>query len=197
SAFLCPSAGRTVSEIGYTFDYPASLTVSKGGVTDYLFNGGAGNYATPPHFNAARRGPGGFHPAARFSQVTLRRSQTCLLGEAVGGNTATTRVAEGGIGGKPRVCTTLSQYGADTGGGTIYYDNLMYQAYGRSHPAAGGGTFVGGLLAKTTDANGAFYAPNDCGGATFSDDVWAYETAPGAWPATGGQRVPNFRSAHP
>jgi Protein of unknown function (DUF1559) len=89
-----------------------------------------------------------------------------------------------------------AQYARDNAATAIWYDNLMFQAYGRPHPGVGG-TFVGGLVAKTTDANGAFYAPNDCGGATESDDVWTYEMSTAPWPATGGQRVPNFRSAHP
>jgi hypothetical protein len=197
ATFLCPSAGRTTSEAGYAFDYPVSLTVPKAAVTDYLFNGGADNYATPPYSNVARRGPVGFNTATRFSEITDGLSQTFLLGEAVGGNTANKRIAEGGIGGQGRVCVTAAQYGADTSGGTIYYDNLMFQAYGRSHPAAGGGTFVGGLVAKTTDANGTFYGPNDCGGMTGTDDAWPYEMSAAPWPATGGMRVPNFRSAHP
>ncbi len=195
--FVCPSAGRDTSEAGYQFDSPVTLTVARGAVTDYLFNGGADNYATPPYFSAARRGPFGFNTATRFAEILDGLSQTFLLGEAVGGNARNKLIAEGGIGGRGRVCVTTAQFARDNAYSAVYYDNLMFQAYGRSHPAAGGGTFVGGLVAKTTDANGAFYGPNDCGGVTETDDVWAYESSPGAWPSTGGQRVPNFRGAHP
>jgi Protein of unknown function (DUF1559) len=197
ATFVCPSAARTVSEAGYLFDYPVDITVPKGGVTDYLFNGGADNYATPPYYIAARRGPVGFNTATRLSEITDGLSQTFLLGEGVGGNAANKLIAEGGIGGQGRTCVAQSQFAADLGYPTVYYDNLMFQAYGRYHPAAGGGVFGGGLIAKTTDANGAFYGPNDCGGVTATDDAWTYEMSSAPWPATGGQRVPNFRSAHP
>jgi prepilin-type N-terminal cleavage/methylation domain-containing protein len=197
ATFICPSAGRAISEDGYTFVYPVSITVAKAGVTDYLFNGGADNYATPPYFNAARRGPVGFNTATRLAEITDGLSQTFLLGEAVGGNAANPRVAEGGIGGQARVCVAPAQLAAALDATTLYYDNLMFQAYGRYQSAPNGGVFVGGLVSKTTDANGAFYAPNDCGGVTETDDVWSYEMSSAPWPATGGQRVPNFRSAHP
>src|SRR5262249_2959432 len=75
--------------------------------------------------------------------------------------------------------------------------NLMFQAYGRYHPAVGGGVFVGGLVAKTTDANGAFYAPNDCAGGTETADVWAYEMTPGPWPATGASACPTSEAPIP
>jgi prepilin-type N-terminal cleavage/methylation domain-containing protein len=197
ATFICPSAGRVISEDGYTFAYPASLTVPKGAVTDYLFNGGADNYATPPYYNASRRGPVGFNTATPLAAITDGLSQTFLLGEAVGGNAANRLVAEGGIGGEARVCVTPTALATSLGGTTLYYDNLMFQAYGRYQTTPNGGVFVGGLVAKTTDANGNFYAPNDCGGVTETDDVWTYEMSSAPWPATGGQRVPNFRSAHP
>src|SRR5579875_2345361 len=37
ATFICPSAGRSTSESGYLFDFPAAIAVSQAGVTDYLF----------------------------------------------------------------------------------------------------------------------------------------------------------------
>jgi hypothetical protein len=50
---------------------------------------------------------------------------------------------------------------------------------------------IGGLVASTTDALGAFYAPNDCGYDSVTD-MWGPPSPPYQ-----GQQVPNFRSAHP
>lgn len=195
AAFLCPS-NRAAGDLGYRFDTPVSLAVPKAAVTDYLFSGGADNYAMPPYGNARLRGPFGFNTQARFSEITDGLSQTFLLGEGVGGAPANKLVAMGGIRTSKRVCVTPAQLATNSGYGSFTYDNLMFQAYGRPHASATAGNYVGGgLLAKTTDATGAFYGPNDCATPTQSDDVWYVGSPP--WPATAGQRAPNFRGVHP
>jgi len=194
SVFLCPS-NRAQGEFGYKFDYPANLAVSRAAVTDYLFNGGADTKATPPYYRPTARGPVGFNTATRYSEITDGLSQSFLIGEAVGGSAANPYIAVGGYRGSKRVCVprgTQAATAATYSGASLEYDNLMFQAYGRPHISSDPKTMIGGgLVAKTTDATGAYYAPNDCGTYTMSDDAWYVLPLPPA------QRVPNFRSTHP
>ncbi len=194
AAFLCPS-NRSRGEIGYRFDTPAQISVEKAAVTDYLFNGGSDNYASVPYARAGLRGPVGFNSRVRLGEMTDGLSNSFLLGESAGGNAANKLVAMGGIGSSRRVCVPTAEFARQSSYSSFYFDNLMFQAYGRAHLASDSGLIVGGgLVAKATDATGAFYGPNDCGMITHSDDVWYIGGLP--WPTTSGQRVPNFRSVH-
>jgi len=196
SVFLCPS-NRAQGEFGYRFDFPATTSVERAAVTDYLFNGGADTMATVPYNRPALRGPVGFNTATRFAEISDGLSQTFLLGEAAGGSGANARIAIGGYRTSQRVCVPRGSQAASAAGyagASLEYDNLMFQAYGRSHAGSTPKLMIGGgLVAKTTDATGAFYGPNDCGGLTYSDDAW-YMPPP---PSPPGQRVPNFRAVHP
>lgn len=190
AAFLCPS-NRAAGDVTYRFDTPAVIEVPRAAVTDYLFNGGADSYATPPYRRPERRGPFGFNTAARLAEVSDGLSNTLLLGESAGGRAANRLIALGGLRTAERVCLTDRQLATRSGYRDFVLDNLMFQAYGRPHLASSAGLMVGGgLVAKTTDARGAFYGPNDCGTPSHSDDAWS-------WTADGGQRVPNFRGVHP
>src|SRR5262249_38745644 len=102
AVFLCPS-NRAQGEVGGSFNSRGvSWSVDRAGVTDYLFNGGADYYVSPPYGDATRRGPFGFGTQTRFAEVTDGLSQTVLIGEAVGGNQANPFRATGV--GADRVC---------------------------------------------------------------------------------------------
>ncbi len=189
--FLCPSNPRSgrppiQGQAGETW------SISQAAVTDYLFNGGADPYVSAAYLNAGRRGPFGFETNVRFAEVTDGLSQTFLVGESVGGNAANSRFATGW--GTSRVCAPLATFtGAYFNGSwtTITYENLMFVGYGREL-SWGSSTVLGGLIARTTDASGAPYPPNDCGSYS-STGVYGPHL-----PFTGvGQIVPNFRSVHP
>lgn len=193
--FLCPS-NRSTGTTPYRFDTPAVLEVSRAAVTDYLFNGGADNYATPPYVRPERRGPFGFNTSTTLAEIRDGLSNTLLIGESTGGRDANRLAALGGLRSAARVCVTRERMATQSGYKDFVLDNLMFQAYGRPHLASAAGLMVGGgLVARTTDARGAYYPPNDCGAITHSDDAWSAGPAP--WSADGGQRVPNFRGVHP
>lgn len=178
SLFLCPS-NRASGEVGTSY---GGWSVERAAVTDYLFSGGADNYVSSPFLNRARRGMSGIDVWTRIAEVRDGLNNTLLMGEGVGGNESNPFVAQGF--GENRVCVPLAQY-ADARN----YDNLMFAAYGRRR-AWGTQYVVGGLVAKTTDRLGAFYALNDCGYASATDHF--AEAV-----ATAGQTLPNFRSVHP
>jgi prepilin-type N-terminal cleavage/methylation domain-containing protein len=188
ATFLCPS-NRASGQVGSNFSSGGtSWSVDKAGVTDYLFNGGADPYVNMPYAIASRRGPFGFNTRTRFAEVTDGLSQTLSVGESAGGNDANRRYAIGA--GPDRVCSSTSQPFI-TGVPYLYYDNLMYMAYGRWRSWGADRVIIGGLVARTVDNLGAFYPINDCG--TYSEtDMWSAPVAPYT-----GQRVPNFRSTHP
>lgn len=151
-----------------------------------MFNGGADGYITPPYVNASLRGPFGINSKTRFAEVTDGLSQTYFLGESVGGNQANKLRAVGA--GNDRVCVPLAPF---QGYATVFYDNLMYMGYGRWRHWDQS-VIIGGLVARTTDQLGAFYAPNDCGYDSITE-MWVPPT-PAYHP---GQQVPNFRGVHP
>jgi prepilin-type N-terminal cleavage/methylation domain-containing protein len=192
TTFLCPS-NRASGEVGSSLTDPFTWTVPQAAVTDYLFNAGADLYVAPPFYVSARRGPIGFDTHTRLAEVTDGLSSTFLLGEAVGGNAANRLYAVGA--GTNRTCVPLTSgysYDGMYSYSSIYYDNLMFMAYGR-WGSWGSSVIIGGLTARTTDETGAFYAPGDCGSDSITD-MWS-PPAPGN-PGP-GQRVPNFRSVHP
>jgi prepilin-type N-terminal cleavage/methylation domain-containing protein len=194
STFLCPSNPRSEDVPGHSLS-GTSWSVPKAAVTDYLFSGGADVYVSPPHVVGGLRGAFGFEENRRFAEFTDGLSQTFLMGESAGGNAANPTYAVGW--GANRTCVPTSQFKGATGSkafSAVYYENLMFLGYGREmYWNTGTSTGVmGGLLAKTTDASGAFYAPNDCG--SYSSTAVFGPHLPYSPP---GQIVPNFRSPHP
>lgn len=185
--FLCPS-NRATGEVGTTASNGWSVT--KAAVTDYLFNGGANRYVVKGNGETSLSGPFGFDTATTLAEISDGTSNTFLMGEAAGGNQRNKYYASGS--GASRVCVPLTSYNPS---GATYYDNLMYMAYGRSRTwTQGSGTarIIGGLVARTVDATGYPYKLNDCG--AESDTTFLPPAAP--LPAA-GQKLPNFRSAHP
>ncbi|MFO0948973.1 MAG: H-X9-DG-CTERM domain-containing protein [Planctomycetota bacterium] len=72
----------------------------------------------------------------------------------------------------------------------------MYQAYGRNRASKSTSlNVIGGLVARTVDDHGNFYAPNDCpySSMTIIDD----RVPPAAdFRQKNSQVLPNFRSSH-
>jgi type II secretory pathway pseudopilin PulG len=192
AVFLCPS-NRAAGDVGSSLTNPFVWSVDRAAVTDYLFNAGADAYVAQPYQNPQRRGPIGFDTHSRLAEFIDGLSQTFAIGEAAGGNQANRLYAVGA--GANRTCVPLTAgytYGGTHSYNSVYYDNLMFMAYGR-WGSWGSSVIIGGLAARTVDETGAFYAPNDCGSDSITD-MWSPPT-PGS-PVT-GQRVPNFRSVHP
>jgi prepilin-type N-terminal cleavage/methylation domain-containing protein len=195
-AFLCPS-NRATPGIGSTVNSGSMLwDVDRVGVTDYLFNGGANPYLVDGYgVDSSKSGPFGFDSATKIADFTDGTSQTFLMGEAAGGNARNKYRASGY--GADRVCIPLQTLPLDGATGAvsmIYYENLMFQAFGRPRTwNPGNRRIIGGLVARTVDHGGAPYRPNDCGYDSYTD---LFEPPPGAG-RTFGQRVPNFRSTHP
>jgi type II secretory pathway pseudopilin PulG len=190
--FLCPS-NRTSGDVGSSLTDPFVWSVNRAAVTDYLFNAGADAYVAPPYQNPQLRGPIGFDTHSRFAEFTDGLSQTFVIGEAAGGNQANRLYAVGA--GANRTCVPLTSgytYGGTYSYSSVYYDNLMFMAYGR-WGSWGSSVIIGGLAARTVDETGAFYAPDDCGSDSITD-MWSPPTSSSPGP---GQRVPNFRSVHP
>jgi prepilin-type N-terminal cleavage/methylation domain-containing protein len=187
AVFLCPSSPRSQAVGTTAAAPPVNMSVDKAAVTDYLFNGGADPWVTPPYRNAGRRGPFGICTQSRFAEVTDGLSQTFYVGESIGGNGANPRYAKGT--GANRVCAPLAQYDASK---TIYFENLVFMAYGRTENWGTSSKVLGGLLARTVDASGAPYPPNDCG-----YDSSTMQVSTGSPPTLPGQQLPNFRSLHP
>jgi prepilin-type N-terminal cleavage/methylation domain-containing protein len=192
AVFLCPS-NRSSGEVGSSLTDPFLWSVNRAAVTDYLFNAGADIYIAPPYQNPQLRGPIGFDTRTRFAEFTDGLSQTFVIGEAAGGNQANKLYALGA--GANRTCVPLTAgytYDGTYSYSSVYYDNLMFMAYGR-WGSWGSSVIIGGLAARTVDETGAFYPPDDCGSDSITD-MWSPPTSTSAGP---GQRVPNFRSVHP
>ncbi len=190
--FLCPS-NRASGDVGSSLANPFTWSVPQAAVTDYLFNAGADLYVSPPFLNPALRGPIGIDTRTRFAEVTDGLSQTFVVGEAIGGDARNPFYAVGA--GANRTCVPLTSGYSYDGAyfySTVHYDNLMFMAYGR-WGSWGPSVIIGGLVARTVDETGAFYAPGDCGADSITD-MWAPPSAGNPGP---GQRVPNFRGAHP
>ncbi|SIO26587.1 prepilin-type N-terminal cleavage/methylation domain-containing protein/prepilin-type processing-associated H-X9-DG domain-containing protein [Singulisphaera sp. GP187] len=187
--FLCPS-NRATGEVGATSS--DGWSVPKAAVTDYLFNGGAGRYVIKGYGESDRMGPFGFDTATRLAEFRDGTSNTFLMGEAIGGNGRNKYYASGA--GASRVCLPLASYNAAV---PVYYDNLMFMAYGRSRTWTQGtatARIIGGLVARTVDLVGAPYKLNDCGAESGTD---VFDAPPGSAYPTSAQKLPNFRSAHP
>ena len=194
SVFLCPS-NRAMGEVGATVGSgPAAYTLAPGkvAVTDYLFNAGASRYAVPGYGESNRMGPIGFNTAYRLADLSDGTSQTFVMAESAGGNLRNRYRAIGG--GPTRVCVPLSPGLAAAPTATVYYDNLMFMAYGRSRTWDADKRIIGGLAARTVDHTGAPYRANDCGFDSITD---VYVDPPGPAAPAAGQQLPNFRSAHP
>ena len=162
STFLCPS-NRASGDVGSSLSDPFTWSVPQAAVTDYLFNAGADVYVAPPFCNPTLRGPIGFDTQTRFAEITDGLSQTFVIGEAIGGNARNPFYAVGA--GSNRTCVPLTSgysYDGAYSYSSVYYDNLMFMAYGR-WGSWGSSVIIGGLVARTVDETGAFYAPGDCG----------------------------------
>lgn len=187
-AFLCPS-NRAAGEVGSTSS--DGWSVERAAVTDYLFNGGAGRYVVRGYGETNRLGPFGFDSATRLAEIQDGTSNTFLMGEAAGGNARNKFYASGTA---PRVCLPLASYNP---AGPVYYDNLMFMAYGRSRTWTQGpvtARIIGGLIARTVDSTGNAYTLNDC---AAESDTSLFDLPPGAPYPSPGQTLPNFRSTHP
>ena len=194
SAFLCPS-NRAASEVGSTVGSGASAwNVDRAAVTDYVFNGGANRFVSPGWGDVSLAGPIGFDTATKLADIRDGTSQTLLMAEAAGGNARNRYRATGsGLG---RVCILMSTpLGGSAGNATVYYDNLMFMAYGRSRTWGTNARIIGGLLGRTVDASGSPYRPNDCAYESYTDNFNPVPPGPAA-PEL-GQQFPNFRSSHP
>ena len=194
ATFLCPS-NRAMSEVGATVGSGASaytLDPGKVAVTDYLFNAGASRYVTSGFGETSRMGPVGFNTSTKITEITDGTSQTMLMAEGAGGNARNRYRAVGG--GATRVCVPLSPGLAAAPTATVFYDNIMYMAYGRSRTWGTDKRIIGGLVGRTVDQTGAPYRANDCGFDSLTD---LFIDPPGPAAPTAGQQVPNFRSAHP
>ena len=186
--FLCPS-NRAAGEVGATAS--DGWTVERAAVSDYLFNGGAGRYVVKGYGEAGRMGPFGFDTATRLAEFRDGLSGTFLMGEAAGGNARNKYYAAGTT---SRVCMPLASHSP---GAPVYYDNLIFMAYGRYRNWAVGSAsarIIGGLLARTVDSVGNAYAVNDC---AAESDTAVFDPPPGVAAPASAQKFPNFRSSHP
>jgi prepilin-type N-terminal cleavage/methylation domain-containing protein len=186
--FLCPS-NRAAGEVGTTSS--DGWSVDRAAVTDYLFNGGAGRFVVRGYGETNRMGPFGFDSVTRLAEVRDGTSNTFFMGEAAGGNARNKFYASGT---ETRVCLPLASYNTAV---PVYYDNLMFMAYGRSRTWVQGAKtarIIGGLVARTVDSVGNAYAVNDC---AAESDTSLFDLPPGAAFPQPGQKVPNFRSTHP
>jgi prepilin-type N-terminal cleavage/methylation domain-containing protein len=193
SVFLCPS-NRASSEVGSTVGSGADAwSTDRAAVTDYVFNAGASRYVVPGYGEANLMGPVGFNSATTIASITDGTSNTFLMAEAAGGN-ARNRYRAVGTGAN-RVCVPMdTPLGGAAGNAAVYFDNLMFMAYGRSRTWGTDRRIIGGLVGRTVDASGYPYRPNDCAYDSITD---LFDPIPGQPAPALGQQVPNFRSAHP
>jgi hypothetical protein len=190
--FLCPS-NRAAGEVGSTVGSSSlAWEVPRAAVTDYLFNSGANRYVVTGFGETDRLGPFGFDTATRLAQVRDGASNTFFIGEAAGGNLRNRFRAVGA--GSNRVCVALNTPLPGISATQIFYDNIMYMAYGRSRTWGPDRRILGGLAARTVDHAGAASRPNDCAYDSITD---LFDPPPGRPAPALGQQLPNFRSAHP
>ncbi|WP_165228032.1 DUF1559 domain-containing protein [Aquisphaera insulae] len=191
STFLCPSNPRD-GRPAFAGQSGQAWQVAQAAVTDYLFNGGADPFVSSSYVNQGQRGPFAFESNARVSSVTDGLSNTLFMGESLGGNAANPRYAVGW--GSTRTCAPLQSFKGASGTKTyssVIYENLMFMGYGREVTSNGQG-IMGGLVARTVDASGAFYGPNDCGSYSGTGLFTPHLPFSGV-----GQITPNFHGMHP
>jgi prepilin-type N-terminal cleavage/methylation domain-containing protein len=191
SAFLCPS--NRVPDVGSTVGSGAlAWETPRAAVTDYLFSAGANRYAMKGFGETKLAGPFGFDTSTRFAEFNDGTSNTFLLGESAGGNARNKFRAVGT--GTNRVCIPISTPMTGAPDGAVFYENLMFMAYGRSRTWGTTRRIIGGLVARTVDQTGAPYRLNDCPYESITDN---FLPAPGAPFPAAGQQLPNFRAVHP
>jgi prepilin-type N-terminal cleavage/methylation domain-containing protein/prepilin-type processing-associated H-X9-DG protein len=212
--FLCPSNRRdapTPLQVALpSSDGMIRWQIPRTAVTDYLFSGGADRMVDVRFARHDRRGAFGFYSATRISDIRDGTTNTFLMGESVGGGRSNPfyAVDDPGAGGdgsfvdaetgetyrRRCVSTTVPHPSASF---PVLVDNYLYQAYGRNRAmAAFKLNVIGGVIARTVDAHGNFYAPNDC---AYSSATDIFVDPPGSAETRRlfPQSVPNFRSAHP
>jgi prepilin-type N-terminal cleavage/methylation domain-containing protein len=190
STLLCPSNPRS-TPVGSSFASPWAWSTDRAAVTDYLFNGGAGRYVAAGYGEPNLAGPFGFNTATRFAEFADGATSTMLVAEAAGGNARNKLRAVGT--GTLRVCVPMSTPLSDAPSATVYYENLAFQAYGRSRTWGSDKRIIGGLVARTADHAGFPYRANDC---AFDSRTDVWDPAPGLPAPALGQQLPNFRSSH-
>ena len=184
SVFVCPSNPREQIPFTYYSFGREIWNVDGPGVTDYLFNAGAGVTAYHPFAtNKGLLGPSGFDSKVKLKHIADGASKTILMAESVGGNAANRYYAPRGNYGEQRVCVPLP----DDAAGITDYENFMHMAFGRDRGLSATRTAIGGLAARVVDRSGVFHPPGDCsyGSAT---DVWSRFAI--------AQDLPNWRSVH-
>jgi prepilin-type processing-associated H-X9-DG protein len=160
-------------------------------VTDYVFNAGANRYVESNYGETQLNGPVGFNTAYRMADIADGTSNTLIMAEAAGGNARNRFRATGA--GTNRVCVPMSTPLSYTSG-AVYFDNIMFMAYGRARAWDSDKKIIGGLVGRTVDAVGYPYRLNDCPYDSYTD---LFVDPPGDPYPSAGQQVPNFRSAHP
>lgn len=213
-AFLCPSNLRDAPtpmefSISGTSIGAVDWALGSAAVTDYLFSGGADRFIDARFWLLEKRGPFGFYSTTRLADFQDSPSRTILLGESAGGRKvnrfyAYDRAGDSGEGALidtetgdtyRRLCFSVNEP-HPTASFPVVVDNLMYQAYGRNRACRyARANVIGGLVARTADAHGNPYPPNDCAYST-STDLFADPPSTPEIRRRFAQTVPNFRSAH-
>lgn len=214
-AFLCPSNRRnspTPMEFSITGTSIGAVdwALASAAVTDYLFSAGADRFIDARFWQPDKRGAFGFYSATRLADFEDGLSRTILIGESAGGRKVNRYYAHDQAGGSGegvlidaetggtyrRLCFPVTQP-HPTASFPVVVDNLMYMAYGRNRACKYARlNVIGGLVARTADAHGNPYPPNDCAYAS-STDLFANPPATPRIRSQFAQTVPNFRSAHP
>lgn len=208
--FLCPSNSRASAT---PFQAPSSpnapsWSVGNAAVTDYLFSGGSDRVSDARYAAADRIGAIGFYTQTRLSDLRDGTGNTFLMGESAGGGIRN-RLYASDVSGSGnlqdsdtgevyrRVCIPVTKPPTADDGFSLVIDNLMHQGYGRKRPMAAFKIVVySGLVARTSDAHGNFYPPNDCAYLTATDIFPAANETPAQTRIKHPQYLPNFRSAH-
>jgi len=208
--FLCPSNSRPTSTPLQTSGIYA-WSIGRAAVTDYLFSGGADRNVSAIYALPEKMGAIGFYSRTRLADIRDGSGNTFLMGEAAGGATRNplyaSDVTSAGTLTDPetgavyrRVCVPVTKYLSEADGFTVFVDNVMHHGYGRRRAMANWKlNLSSSLVARTADAHGNFYPPNDCAYAISLSMLPGGNEDPNNVPqmrAGHPQDVSNFRSAH-